>query len=177
MLYSDGLLTLFMFGGVYAAGTFDMSQADVLKFGIALNVSAGLGAGAFAWVDDRIGAKATIMLSLVGLIVPGVLILVIESQAVFWLLGIVLGIFIGPVQAASRSYLARAAPKALRAEMFGLYALSGKATAFLGPLMVGWLTHLTGSQRIGMSPIIILLTLGFVLMFTVPRPREALLKQ
>lgn len=177
MLYTDGLLTLFMFGGVYAAGTFDMSQADVLKFGIALNVSAGLGAVAFAWVDDWIGAKATIMLSLVGLIVPGILILLVDSEPAFWLLGVIIGVFIGPVQAASRSYLARAAPQALRAEMFGLYALSGKATSFLGPLTVGWLTHLTGSQRIGMSPIIVLLATGFVLMLTVPRPRQALSAQ
>ncbi|MGC1955678.1 MAG: MFS transporter [Gammaproteobacteria bacterium] len=174
MLYTDGLLTLFMFGGIYAAGTFDMSQADVLKFGIALNVSAGLGAGAFAWIDDRIGAKATIMASLVGLIVPGILILLVDSEAAFWSLGILIGVFIGPVQAASRSYLAHAAPQALRAEMFGLYALSGKATSFLGPLTVGWLTHLTGSQRIGMSPIIVLLVTGLVLMFTVPKPRQAL---
>jgi UMF1 family MFS transporter len=171
MLYTDGLIALFMFGGVYAAGTFDMSQADVLKFGIALNISAGLGAAAFAWVDDRIGAKPTIMVSLVGLIVPGILILLVDSEAAFWLLGIMIGVFIGPVQAASRSYLARAAPQGLRTEMFGLYALSGKATAFLGPLAVGWLTHLTGSQRIGMSPIIVLLVTGFVLMLTVPKPR------
>lgn len=174
MLYTDGLLTLFMFGGVYAAGTFDMSQSEVLKFGIALNVSAGLGAGVFAWVDDWIGAKATILLSLVGLIVPGILILLVGSEVVFWVLGVTLGIFIGPVQAASRSYLARAAPPALRTEMFGLYALSGKATAFLGPLTVGWLTDVTSNQRIGMAPVIVLLTVGFLLMLTVPKPREAL---
>lgn len=173
MLYTDGLLTLFTFGGVYAAGTFDMAEADILLFGIALNVSAGLGAGAFAWVDDWIGAKATILLSLVGLLVPGILILLVDSEPAFWSLGIIIGIFIGPVQAASRSFLARTAPRALRTEMFGLYALSGRATAFLGPLTVGWLTHLTGSQRVGMSPIIVLLAVGLMLMLWVPAPPQA----
>ncbi|MGF1615754.1 MAG: MFS transporter [Gammaproteobacteria bacterium] len=173
MFYTNGLLTLFMFGGVYAAGTFDMSEADVLKLGITLNLAAGLGAALFAWVDDWIGAKATIMLSLVGLIVPGTLILLVHSPAAFWSLGIVIGAFVGPAQAASRSYLARAAPEALRTEMFGLYALSGKATAFLGPLLVGWLTHLTGSQRVGMAPIVVFLAIGLLIMFAVPPPRRA----
>lgn len=173
MFYNNGLLTLFMFGGVYAAGTFNMSEADVLKLGLTLNLAAGFGAVLFAWVDDWIGAKATIMLSLVGLIVPGTLILLVHSPAVFWSLAIVIGVFVGPVQAASRSYLARAAPEALRTEMFGLYALSGKATAFLGPLLVGWLTHVTGSQRVGMAPIVVLLAIGLLIMLAVPPPRRA----
>lgn len=172
MLYTDGLITLFLFGGVYAAGTFDMTQEQVLRFGIALNVTAGLGAAAFAWVDDWIGAKATIVLSLVGIIVPGILILVVQSEGTFWMLGLLLGAFIGPVQAASRSYLARVAPAGLRNEMFGLYALSGKATAFLGPFLVGWLTYLSGSQRIGMGVIIVFLFVGLALMLTVPTPRQ-----
>lgn len=168
MIYIDGLATLFAFGGVYAAGTFDMKESDVLLFGIALNISAGIGAAGFAWVDDWIGSKRTILLSLVGLIVPGTLILLVESQALFWTFGVLLGIFVGPVQAASRSFLARMAPAELRNEIFGLYALSGKATAFLGPLTVGWLTYLFDSQRIGMSAIIALFLIGLLLMLTVP---------
>ncbi len=168
MIYIDGLATLFAFGGVYAAGTFDMTEQEVLLFGIVLNIAAGLGAIGFAWIDDWIGSKSTILLSLVGLIVPGTLILMVESQQLFWTLGILLGVFVGPVQAASRSFLARAAPKELQNEMFGLYALSGKATAFLGPLTVGWLTYLSGSQRIGMGAIIGLFVIGLLLMLTVP---------
>ena len=168
MIYIDGLATLFAFGGVYAAGTFAMSESQVLTFGIALNVTAGIGAFAFGWIDDRIGAKPTILVSLVGLMVPGTVMLLVDSQAMFWACGLVLGIFVGPVQAASRSFLARCAPQELRNEMFGLYALSGKATAFLGPLLVGWLSYWAGSQRVGMSAIIVLLAVGLGLMLTVP---------
>lgn len=168
MIYIDGLATLFAFGGVYAAGTFNMTESDVLLFGIALNVSAGLGAAGFAWVDDWIGSKRTILLSLAGLIVPGTLILLVESQVLFWTFGILLGVFVGPVQAASRSFLAHVAPEEMRNEIFGLYALSGKATAFLGPLIVGWLTYLSNSQRIGMSAIIGLFLIGLLLMLTLP---------
>jgi UMF1 family MFS transporter len=92
------------------------------------------------------------------------LILLVKSPALFWVCGLLLGVFVGPVQAASRSYLARLAPEPLENQLFGLYALSGKATAFLGPLSVGWVTAWTGSQRLGMSTILVFLTVGFILM-------------
>jgi UMF1 family MFS transporter len=169
MIYADALATVFVFGGVYAAGTFDMDAAGVLRFGIVLNVTAGLGAAAFAWVDDAIGPKATILIALGGLIVCSCVILLVASKPLFWIFGALLGIFVGPVQAAGRSYLARAAPPALRNEMFGLYALAGKSTAFMGPLLVGWLTTTSGSQRIGLSVVVVLFTAGFALMLGVPR--------
>ena len=174
LLFIDGLATIFTFGGVYAAGTFGMNEERVLLFGIALNVTAGLGAAAFAWIDDRFGSKRTILISLVGLIIPGSLLLVVESTTLFWVFGMLLGIFVGPVQAAGRSYLARTAPIHLRNQMFGLFAFSGKATAFLGPLLVGWITAWYGSQRAGMSVIILLLLAGFLVMLSVPEEgREA----
>ena len=79
-----------------------------------------------------------------------------------------LGVFVGPVQAASRSYLAKMAPTHLRNQMFGLFAFSGKATAFVGPLLVGWVTGWLDSQRAGMSVIIVLLLIGFLIMLSVP---------
>ena len=168
MLYIDGLGTLFAFGGIYAAGTFGMTGEMVLIFGIALNVTAGLGAFAFAWVDDRIGSKPTILISLSGLIVTGALILLIDSIVLFWALSLALGVFIGPAQSAGRSLMARMAPRELQSQMFGLFALSGKATAFVGPLLVGWITYWAGSQRVGMATIVVFFVLGLLVMATVP---------
>ncbi|MGC8120237.1 MFS transporter [Marinobacter sp. VGCF2001] len=168
MLYTDGLATIFTFGGVYAAGTFNMSSSEVLQFAIALNVTAGLGALGFAWIDDALGGRNTILLSLVGLGTSAFAILVVEGAAAFWVWGMILGIFVGPLQSASRSHLARVAPPHLQTQMFGLFAFSGKATAFAGPLLVGWVTALTGSQRWGMSTILLFLLIGFVLMLKVP---------
>lgn len=163
-IYSDGLATLFALGGVYAAGTFDMTAQEVLLFGVVLNVAAGLGAAAFAWITDWLGARRTILLSLIGLTVPGVLILLVEAPLYFWALGFALGLFVGPVQSASRALLAALAPRGLQKQMFGFEAVSERATAFLGPLLVGWLTYLSGSQRIGMSVIIVYFAVGFLLM-------------
>ena len=169
MLYIDGLATLFALGGVYAAGTFGMNERDILKFGIALNVTAGLGAFGFGWVDDWIGGKRTIVLSLVGLIIPATAVLLVGDTTLSWVFCLIVGIFVGPVQAASRSFLSRVVPRELQNQTFGLYALSGKATAFVGPLLVGWITYGTGSQRAGMSAIVVLFGLGLLLMVTVPR--------
>ena len=170
MIYTDGLNTLFAFGGIYAAGTFGMSFEEILKFGILLNVAAGLGAVGFAWMDDRLGAKPTIMVSLVGLTVAGVAILVVETQTWFVAIGCGLGLFIGPAQAASRSLMARLAPPELRNELFGLYALSGKATAFVGPALVGWVTVWADSQRAGMATIPIFFLVGLILLWPLKDP-------
>jgi UMF1 family MFS transporter len=172
MIYIDGLATLFAFGGIYAAGTFGLSGEMLLVLGIALNVAAGIGAFAFAWIDDRIGSKATVLLSLIGLIVSGTVILLVHSLALFWTFALILGLFVGPAQAAGRSLLARMAPESMQNQMFGLFALSGKATAFLGPLLAGWLIYWAGSQRVGMATLVVLFAIGFLIMLTVPREKS-----
>lgn len=171
MLYIDGLATLFAFGGIYAAGTFDMSVESVLAFGIAMNIASGLGAFAFGWIDDKLGSRSTILVSLVGLMVPGAIVLLVESQLLFWVFALILGIFVGPVQAASRSLLAHMAPRDLQNQMFGFFALSGKATAFVGPLLVGWVTYWLSSQRAGMATILLFFGAGFAILWKVPSER------
>ena len=169
MIFIDGLATVFAFGGIYAAGTFDMTERDVLIFGIGLNLTAGLGAALFAWIDDYLGSRQTILLSLAGLIMTTSAVLLVTSSFWFWVTGLILGVFVGPAQAASRTYMGRIAPEELRNQMFGLFALSGKVTAFLGPFLVGWITYFSGSQRIGMSVIVLFFIIGFGLMLKVPK--------
>lgn len=174
MIYADGLTTLFAFGGIYAAGTFGMELPEVITFGIALNLTAGIGAFAFAWLDDRLGARWTIAWALSALIVVSAALLLIESKAWFWGLGLLLGVFFGPVQAASRSMVARLAPPAHRGQMFGLLALSGRVTAFAGPALLGWATVVAGSQRAGMATILLFFVAGLlILLLKVPREGAA----
>ena len=170
MFYVDGLNTLFAFGGIYAAGTFGFSFEELIVFGVGMNVTAGLGAASFAWADDRFGAKAVIMVAISGLILLSLAVLLVESKTLFWIFALPLGIFVGPAQAASRSMMARMAPADMRTEMFGLFALSGKATAFMGPAVLGWVTASTNSQRWGMATILVFFAIGLWLMRGVKPP-------
>lgn len=164
MLYTDGLNTLFAFGGIYAAAAFGMEQKEVLMFGIALNVTAGLGALGFAFLDDSWGSKPVILTAVGAITAIGAGMLLVEDKTLFWGLGLALGAFLGPAQAASRTLMARLAPEEMTTEFFGLYALSGKITAFLGPMLLGWITLATDSQRIGMATVLIFLIAGWLLL-------------
>ncbi|NKB43006.1 MAG: MFS transporter [Alphaproteobacteria bacterium] len=170
MIYIDGVNTMFAFGGIYAAGTFGMTLEDIIVFGIALNVTAGLGAAVFGWVDDRFGSKRTLTVSLVALTVSAVGVLIAQTVPQFWVTALIMSTFFGPVQAASRTFMARLAPPEIRGEMFGLFAVSGKVTSFVGPFAVGAVTILAGSQRIGMATILVFLIAGLLLLQTVKEP-------
>jgi UMF1 family MFS transporter len=165
LLYNDGLVTVFAFGGIYAAGTFGFAFEEVLLFGIIINVGAGLGAAAMGLLDDRIGGKRTIMISLVGLIAASLLAILATSALWFWVAGILLGLFVGPNQAASRSLMVRFIPHELENEFFGFFAFSGKLTAFIGPFLLGVLTGVFDSQRVGISIVVVLFALGLVLLW------------
>jgi len=171
MLYMDGINTIFVFGGIYAAGTFNMSVAEVIEFGIFLNIAAGIGAGLFAWLDDIFGPKRTIQYSLVGIITSSFILLLVKSKLMFWIFALSLGSFVGPVQASSRSLMARLAPPTQMTELFGLYAFSGKATAYVGPWLLGLVTVTFNSQRVGMSTVLIFMIAGFSLFWYVTPPR------
>ena len=166
LLYNDGLVTIFAFGGIYAVGTFGFSFEELVTFGIVLNVGAGLGALAFGFVDDRIGGKATIGLSVAALAAATVLGALAPTRAWFWVSAVVVGVFIGPNQSASRSLMARFVPAKHESEFFGFFAFSGKVTSFLGPALLGVLSDLY-SQRVGVASLLIFFVLGGLLLWRV----------
>lgn len=170
LIYNDGLVTLISFAGIFAYGTFGMSLGEVTFFGMALNVAAGLGAFAFGFVDDRLGGKKTVLISLVCLCIAVVIGVSATSRTGLWVAGIILGVFLGPTQAASRSLMGRFTPERHQSEFFGFYAFSGKATAFLGPLVLGLVTGLYG-QRLGVATVIAFFILGGAILATVNEER------
>lgn len=168
MIYADGLNTIFAFGGIYAAGTYGLSFREVLLFGITMNVSAGLGAITLSWMDDYLGSKPTVILSLIALTFIGFILLILHDKYIFWGVALAVCIFVGPVQSASRSLMVRLlVTKRSSAEMFGLYAFSGKITAFIGPWLLGSTTLLFHSQRAGMATILIFFVVGGLLLLPV----------
>jgi MFS transporter, UMF1 family len=164
LFFNDGLTTIFSFGGIYAAGTFGFSFTEILYFGLALNIAAGIGGFAFGAVDDRLGGKRTVMISLVGLAAAAAFALTTTSKSGLWIAGIVIGIFSGPNQAASRSLMGRFVPRGKENEFFGFLNFSGKATSFLGPLALGIITGATHSQRLGLSVVVVFFLVGLVLL-------------
>ena len=167
MIYNDGLVTIFAFGGIYAAGTFGFSFEEIMIFGIVLNVTAGIGAFIFGFLDDKLGGKITIQITLIALIFAGLLAIFAQSKLYFWIAGILVGIFSGPNQAASRSLMGRFTPSSKENEFYGFFAFSGKMTAFIGPLCLGILTELFDSQRAGVSIVVVLFVLGLFLLRSV----------
>ncbi len=175
-LFRDGLAGVFTFGAVLAKGTFGFSFGDVIIFGIVANVSAGVSTMLFGLLDDRIGPKKVIMVSLVALVLLGSAIFFLHEggKPVFWICGLAMTLFVGPAQSASRSFLARAIPAGKSGEIFGLYATTGRAVSFLAPLafggaiLVGKRTVTGGdAQYFGILGIVLVLLIGLVAMIPV----------
>jgi UMF1 family MFS transporter len=167
LFYTDGLNTLFAFGAIYAAGVFGMGLDKILLFGIAMNVTAGLGAAGFAMVEDRVGSRRMVLLALAAMIALGTALLLATTETWFWILALSLGCFFGPAQAASRAFMARLAPPEELAAHFGLFALSGRVTGFIGPAVLATVTAATDSQRLGMATVLVFLALGALILATV----------
>jgi len=167
VFYNDAILTIFSFGGIYAKGTFGFTFKEIMIFGIVLNITAGLGALLLGFLDDVIGGKRTIQITNVAFVAATALAVWAPDKTYFWMAGIAVGLFAGPNQAASRSLMARFVPLEKESEFFGFYAFSGKATAFLGPMLLGIITTLYQSQRAGISVVLLFFFIGIILLHRV----------
>lgn len=193
LLYIDGLGAIFAFGGIYAASVFGWGAPQLGLFGIILAAAGALGAFAGGWLDDRFGPRAVILATLAGLGLAALGVVSVDRESVFFFVAaapppegagafasagekvylgfaILIGLTAGPLQSASRTWLARAAPPDMMTEFFGLFAFSGKITAFAAPLLVGAVTAWSGSERAGIASILVFLLAGFAVML---RVREA----
>ncbi len=164
LIYNDGLVTVFAFGGIYAAGTFNMPFSEVIVFGIVLNVVAGLGALGFGFVDDKLGGRKTVLITLVALSIATLIGVLAPSKTWLWVSGILIGVFGGPNQAASRSLMGRFSPARHQTEFFGFYQLAGKITSFMGPMALGSVALMAGSQRAGVATVIAFFVVGALLL-------------
>ncbi len=186
MIYTDGLVSLFAFGGIYAAGTFGWHTIQIGTFGILLAIAGTFGAWLGGKLDDKLGPKRVIAGSLLILLSAIVAILLVDRDSIFFikvaapvpggalfsgaaeraylLLGCLIGLAGGPLQAASRTLLVHMAPKDRVAQYFGLFALTGKVTSFVGPLLIGLVTAITASQKTGMAVLVVFFVAGLALL-------------
>jgi UMF1 family MFS transporter len=186
MIYTDGLVSLFAFGGIYAAGTFGWDTIRIGTFGIILAFAGTFGAWLGGKLDDALGPKRVITGSMLILLLSIVAILLVDKDSILFvkvappvpggplfggaaeraylLLGCLIGAAGGPLQAASRTLLIRLAPKDRIAQYFGLFALTGKVTSFIGPLLIGTITAATASQKAGMAVLVVFFLAGLALL-------------
>jgi UMF1 family MFS transporter len=186
MIYTDGLVSLFAFGGIYAAGTFGWNTIQIGTFGIILAIAGTFGAWLGGKLDDRLGPKRVIAGSMLILLFAVVAILLVDKDRILFvrvtppapdgalfsaaaertylLLGCLIGAAGGPLQAASRTLLIHMAPKDRIAQYFGLFALTGKVTSFVGPLLIGLITAVSESQKAGMAVLVLFFVAGLVLL-------------
>ena len=190
MIYTDGLTAIFTFGGIYGASVFGWGASELGIFGIVLTLFGAFGALLGGRLDDKLGSKTVIIAALLILIIGALGILSVDKthvlfqsqvpakiegsspfssigEQVFLAFALIVGLVSAPAQAASRSLLARLAPADKITQFFGLFAFSGKVTAFFAPFLVAILTQYSGSQRIGMAAILGFLLTGAVMMLFV----------
>jgi len=186
MIYTDGLVSLFAFGGIYAAGTFGWNTIQIGTFGIILAIAGTFGGWLGGKLDDALGPRRVIAGSITILLAAIVAILLVSTDSIFFIsvappvpggplfasaaerayliLGCCIGAVGAPLQAASRSLLIRMAPRDRVAQYFGLFALTGKVTSFIGPLLIGIVTAVTASQKAGMATLVLFFVTGLVLL-------------
>jgi UMF1 family MFS transporter len=186
MIYTDGLVSLFAFGGIYAAGTFGWNTIQIGTFGIILAIAGTFGAWLGGKLDDKLGPQRVIAGSMLILLlavmaillvdrdsilfvsvappVPGGALFAASAERAYLVLGCLIGAAGGPLQAASRTLLIHIAPKDRIAQYFGLFALTGKVTSFVGPLLIGIVTAITDSQKAGMAVLVLFFVAGLALL-------------
>ena len=186
MIYTDALVSLFAFGGIYAAGTFGWNTIQIGTFGIILAIAGTFGAWLGGKLDDRLGPKRVIAGSMLVLLFAIIAILTVDKERILFVrvappvpnaplfdsaaeraylvLGCLIGMAGGPLQAASRTLLIRMAPRDRITQYFGLFALTGKITSFVGPLLIGIVTAVTMSQKAGMAVLVLFFAAGLALL-------------
>ena len=195
MIYQDGVNGLLILGGVFAAGMFGWATIEIGIYGIILNVVAILGCLLAGRIDKRVGSKVTVVISLTMLLLatigiistgPGYTFFGLmplptadsgglfgtAAEKAYILYGLLIGLAFGPVQASSRSYLARSVSLEEAGRYFGIYALSGRATSFMATLLFSLMTYMSGSPRLGMATLILFLAGGLVLLIRTPYPAD-----
>lgn len=192
MLLGDGISSFIAFGGVLAAGLFGWTTTQLGLYAIVLSVAAGIGTFIGGRVDQRIGSKATVLIATgvilfgaagVGMVGRDTLFFVIPvapaqagqalfssaPERMFLAFSLFVGLTFGAAQSSLRAWMAELAPAGETGRWFGLYALSGKATAFLAPLVIAVGTRLAGDQRVAVAVSAAFMALGGLALFAAPR--------
>jgi MFS transporter, UMF1 family len=173
-VFRDGLTGVVTFGAVLGVKVYGISAADVLLFGVGASVIAAIGAVIGGLLDDRLGSKPVIVSSLVAMITIAVTLTTLSGPPAFWVCGLLLCLFIGPIQASARTLMLRMTADGKEGVAFGLYTTTGRAVSFLSPWLFFTFIDLFGTDRAGMGGLLVVLGAGFLIMLPVRTPPSPL---
>lgn len=171
-VFRDGLAGIFTFGAILGVSVYGVSEADVLLFGVAASVVAALGAVLGGQADDRIGSKRVIVVSLTAMITVAITLMVLSGVLAFWICGLLLCLFIGPILSSARTLMMRMAAHGKEGMAFGLYTTAGRAATFLAPWLFSLFIDVFDTERAGMGGIVLVLALGLAGMLAVRAPHS-----
>ena len=167
MIYADALIVLISGGGVYAMGVFGYTFEEIIKLAISANIVALFGVLIGGYLNDKFSSKSIILVCIIALIGSVIYTsLIAQTKLQFFVSVMVVSIFLGTIQSASRVMMSNLLKDNNLGKGFGLFAFSGRITSFIGPLLVGTMTFFF-SQRIGLLSCSLLFIIGFILMLKV----------
>lgn len=173
-VFRDGLAGVFTYGAILGVSVYGLSPGDVLIFGIAANVTAAIGAMVGGLLDDLFGPRLVIIASLFALITSSGVMFFLDGPTAFWICGLILCFFVGPAQSSSRTFLVRVSPEGRDGQMFGFYAMTGRAISWMAPIAFFVFVFLGGGEdRFGILGIASILLIGLLLMLRVRQPALA----
>jgi UMF1 family MFS transporter len=172
-VFRDGLTGVFTFGAVLGVTVYGISQADVLVFGVCASIVAAVGALVGGRLADRVGPKPVIVGSLTAMITVGLVLLTLSGAPAFWICGLLLALFVGPILASARALMLRMSEPGKEGVAFGLYTTTGRAASFLAPWLFFTFADLFSTDRAGMGGLCVVLAAGLLAMIAVRVPREA----
>ncbi|HKY31700.1 MAG TPA: MFS transporter [Candidatus Polarisedimenticolia bacterium] len=175
LVYNDGIETVIYFSSIYAVSVLGFSMLETVYLFMAVQVTALAGSLLFGFVTDRIGAKPTIVLTLVLWCAVVAAAFFAQTKGQFWAVALVAGLGLGSNQAASRGLMRLFVPAGRDAEFYGFFSIMGKFSSLLGPLIYGLVAYLAASQRIAILSVLVFFAAGMLLLLTVDvaRGREA----
>lgn len=167
LFFNDGITTIIRFSAIYATVTFGFGPGELIDLFLVLNLVALPAAVLSGYAADRFGAKRTLMATLALWVLVVLLGASATTKGGFWLMAVGAAIGMGSAQSVARAFMAQITPPNRESEFFGFYVLSGKFAALFGPLIFGFVSAASGSQRLAVLTVAPLFVLGFVLLATI----------
>ncbi len=168
--YIEGVNTVIYFAGNYASSTMGFSEIELIVFFLTVQTTAIIGSIIFGIIADSIGQKKSIIYTLIIWLITVILAFFVESKNHFYIVGLLAGSAMGSCQSISRSMMSLLTPAEKKTEFFGFYSFFGKSSAVLGPLVFGFISYITNSQRLAIISLALFFIIGMILLFNVKDP-------